>query len=374
MRPEAVAAVVEVLEHTPGNPSGQHGWARAARRALDDARDGIADLLGLHPGEVVFTSGGTEADNLAVAGVVAATGGAPVCSAAEHHAVLDVVHALGGGTIAVDPFGRVDLEHLASELAADRSISVVSVMLANNEVGALNDLDAVADVVAAARPAHPDGLWLHTDAVAAAAWVDVRTAAARADLITISGHKVGGPKGVGVLGVRAGVALAPILLGGGQERERRSGTPNLPGAVGLGVALAVSARDRATVAARVAEQRDRLVAGLTDGLTDVRETVPGTVVDRVANIAHLSCQGVDSEAVLFLLDQAGVAASAGSSCASGALEPSHVVAAMGVAPDWAHGSVRLSLGWSTTDDEIDLVLAAFPAALAQLRSEREPVS
>jgi cysteine desulfurase len=375
MRPEALAALTDVLEHAPGNPSGQHAWAREARRRLDDARDGIAGLLGVAPGGVVFTSGGTEADNLAVRGVLGARGGRPLCSAIEHHAVLDVVHALGGGTVAVDGTGRLDLDHLADELAADPEISIVSVMLANNEVGTLQDLDAVADVLDAARPSHPRGLLLHTDAVAAAAWVDVASLAARADLITVSGHKVGGPKGIGVLAVRDGVTIAPLLLGGGQERERRSGTPNVAGAVALGVALAVTERDRVTVVGRVREQAERLADGLAEA-TDhhVRRTVPPRSTPGVPNIVHLSCREVDSEPLLFLLDEAGVAASAGSSCASGALEPSHVVEALGVAPDWAPGALRLSLGWSTTDVEIDHALEVIPAALAQLRPHAEPAA
>ncbi len=374
MRPEAIAALVEVLEHSPGNPSGQHRWAREARRRLDDARDGIAGLIGVDPGAIVFTSGGTEADNLAVRGVLGAAGGRALCSEIEHHAVLDVVHAMGGGTVAVDASGRLDLDHLADELAADPEISVVSVMLANNEIGTLQDLDAIADVVDRARTSHPNGLVLHTDAVAAAAWIDVAAAAARADLITISGHKVGGPKGIGILAVRPGVALAPLLIGGGQERERRSGTPDVGGAVALGVAMAAAARDRVTVTGRAREQAERLAAGLTEATDHVRTTIPPRSVDGVANIVHLSCREVSSESLLFLLDEAGVAASAGSSCASGALEPSHVVEALGVAPDWARGALRLSLGWTTTDEEIDHALEVIPAAIAQLRAASEPAA
>jgi cysteine desulfurase len=374
MRPEAVAALVEVLEHTPGNPSGQHRWARDARRRLDDARDGIASLLGIEPGGVVFTSGGTESDNLAIRGVLGAYGGRALCSEIEHHAVLDVVHASGGGTVAVDASGRLDLEHLADELAADPEISVVSVMLAYNEVGTLQDLDAVADVIEAARPTHPRGLVLHTDAVAAAAWVDLAPTVARADLVTVSGHKVGGPKGIGVLAVRPGVTIAPLLIGGGQERERRSGTPDVAGAVALGVAMAETSRDRITVTDRVRDHAERLVTGLTEAVDHVRTTIPPRSVEGVANIVHLSCREISSEALLFLLDEAGVAASAGSSCASGALEPSHVVEALGVAPDWAAGALRLSLGWTTTDEEIDHALAVVPAAIAQLRSPEEPAA
>ncbi|MCU1370538.1 MAG: putative cysteine desulfurase [Ilumatobacteraceae bacterium] len=374
VRPEARDALLDVLEHVPGNPSGQHRWAREARRRLDDARDGIAALLGTGPGGVVFTSGGTEADNLAVRGSLLASGGTSLCSSIEHHAVLDLVRDFGGSTVAVDGFGRIDLEHLEEELAAERHISVVSVMLVNNEVGTVQDLDAVADVVDRARPSHPHGLLLHTDAIAGAAWVDVAVAAARADLITISGHKVGGPKGIGVVAVRDGVALAPLLVGGGQERERRPGTPDVAGAVALNVALAITARERSTLVGRVRGHAERLVAGLTDAVDHVRLTVPPGSVDTVANIVHLSCREVESEALLYLLDEAGVAASAGSSCASGALEPSHVVEALGVAPDWASGALRLSLGWTTTDEEIDHALAVIPGAIAQLRTAGEPAA
>jgi cysteine desulfurase len=374
VRPEAIEAMVDVLEHAPGNPSGQHAWARQARRRLDDARDGIGPLLGIAPGGVVFTSGGTEADNLAIRGVLGAYGGRALCSEIEHHAVLDVVHASGGGTVAVDASGRLDLDHLADELDADPDISVVSVMLANNEVGSLQDLDAIADVIDAARPSHPRGLVLHTDAVAAAAWLDLAPAVARADLVTVSGHKVGGPKGIGVLAVRGDTVLAPLLVGGGQERERRSGTPDVAGAVALGVAMALTARDRVSMTQRVREQADRLVAGLTDAVDHVRTTVPPRSVEGVANIVHLSCREIASEELLFLLDEAGVAASAGSSCASGALEPSHVVDALGVAPDWAGGALRLSLGWTTTDAEIDHALDVIPAAIAQLRSAPERIA
>ena len=374
MRPEALAALVEVLEQAPGNPSGQHRTAREARRRLDDARDGIAALVGVAPGGIVFTSGGTEADNLAIRGVLGASGGRALCSEIEHHAVLDVVHASGGGTVAVDGTGRLDLDHLADELAADPEISVVSVMLANNEVGTIQDLEAIADVVDQARPTHPRGLVLHTDAVAAAAWVDLAPAVARADLVTLSGHKVGGPKGIGVLAVRGDTVLAPLLVGGGQERERRSGTPNVAGAVALGVALAVTERDRITVSSRVRDHTERLIDGLTGSVDHVRTTIPPRSVDGVANIVHLSCREVASEPLLFLLDEAGVAASAGSSCASGALEPSHVVEALGVAPDWAPGALRLSLGWTTTDQEIDHALEVIPAAIARLRSMAEPAA
>lgn len=367
MRPEAVAAMAPLFDDVFGNPSGQHAWARRARRRLDDARDQVAAAVGAQPGEVVFTSGGTEADNLAVAGVVAALGGRPLCSTVEHHAVLDPVRALGGIAAPVDGDGRVRLGELADLLrraaAEGPPVTLVSVLLANNEVGTVLDLGAVAEVV---RRHAPDAV-LHTDAVAAAPWLDLVEAAAPAQLVTLSGHKLGGPKGSGVLVVRDGTPLEPILRGGGQERERRSGTPDVAGAVGLAAALGAAVAEQRAVGARVADLRDRLVAGLLEALPQARETVPASAGPRLPSIAHLCLHGVASEPLLFLLDQAGLAASAGSSCASGALEPSHVVGAMGVAPAWLDGTLRLSLGRTTTDADVDHALAVVPGAVAQLR-------
>jgi cysteine desulfurase len=371
MRPEAVAAVVDVLERVPGNPSGQHRWAREARRRLDDARDLVAELIGARPSEVVFTSGGTEADNLAVVGAVAAGGGLPVCLAGDHHAVLDPVRAAGGRALGHAGPGRrgratVDLDELAGTLAAQPGVAVVSLAAVNNEVGVVQP---VAEAAATVRERSP-GTAVHVDAVAAASWLDLAPMVAAADLLTISGHKVGGPKGVGVLVVRDGTALAPLLQGGAQERERRPGTPNLAGAVGLAAALERVVAERAELVGRVAAQRDRLRAGILaavgDGAVDTLALVePGA--PQVANVVHLSCRGVHREALLLRLDRDGVAASAGSSCASGAVGRSHVVEAMGVPDGLADGSLRLSLGWCTTDDEVDHALATIPAAIVELR-------
>ena len=380
VRPEVLAAVVEVLEAVPGNPSGSHRWAREARRRLDDARDTVAALVGAEPGEVVFTSGGTEADNLAVRGVLAAAGGVAACSAVEHHAVLDTVLATGGAVLPVDPTGRLDLSRLPAPgpSATPPAPTLVSVMLANNETGVVNDLAAVAAAMAERWP----GAVLHTDAVAAAAWFDLAERAAPADLVSLSAHKLGGPKGTGALVVRRGTPLAAVATGGGQERERRSGTPNVAGAVGFAVALAAAAAERRELVARLTDLRARLLHGLRAGVPDLvitgssgitgSEAVSGDGsgadgTHRSPATLHVCVPGVDREALLFLLDEAGVAASWGSSCASGAPEPSHVLAAMGVAPDAARGSLRLSLGWSTTVGEVDLAVAVIPAAVARLR-------
>jgi len=367
-RSEVVAAMVPWLADHPGNPSGSHAVARAARRAVDDARDRVAALVGATAGEVVFTSGGTEADNLAVDGVVRATGGLPVCSAVEHPAVLAPVREAGGVVVPTDAGGRIDLDALAVTLAGVDGIRLVSVMAANNETGVINDLDAVANVVAE----HAPEAVLHTDAVQAAAWVDLGPACRSAALVSLTGHKFGGPKGAGALVVRDGVPMAAVLRGGGQERDRRAGTQNVPAIVGLGEAARLVQADREATVRRVGVLRDRLEGGLLAAVDGVHRTVPdGT--PRTPGVAHLCISGVESEALLFLLERHGLSASAGSSCASGAQEPSHVLAAMGVDRTAALGSVRLSLGHASTPADVDHALAVVPAAVAQLREHAHTV-
>jgi len=365
LRPEAFDAMRPWLTTSFGNPSGGHRIAREACRAVDEARDAVAAALGCAPGEVVFTGGGTEADNLAVAGVLAAVRaqGKPagaVCSAIEHHAVLHAVEAEGGHTVGVDAAGRIDLDRLADGI--DASTALVSVMLANNEVGTIEDLDAVATVL---RERAPDAV-LHTDAVQAVAWLDVAARAAPAQLVSIAAHKFGGPQGTGALVVREGVRLSPLLRGGGQERERRSGTHNVAGIVGMAAALTAAVADRDAAVDAVRRRRDRLVAGVGDALGGVVESAAG--IERLPNIAHLRLAGVDSEALLVLLDDEGVCASAGSSCASGAMEPSHVLAAMGVARADARTALRLSLGRTTTDEDVARGIDAVVAGAIRLRA------
>ena len=365
LRPEAFDAMRPWLTTSFGNPSGGHRIAREACRAVDEARDAVAAALGCAPGEVVFTGGGTEADNLAVAGVLAAVRaqGKPagaVCSAIEHHAVLHAVEAEGGHTVGVDAAGRVDLDRLADGI--DAGTALVSVMLANNEVGTIEDLDAVATVL---RERAPDAV-LHTDAVQAVAWLDVAARAAPAQLVSIAAHKFGGPQGTGALVVREGVRLSPLLRGGGQERERRSGTHNVAGIVGMAAALTAAVADRDAAVDAVRRRRDRRVAGVGDALGGVVESAAG--IERLPNIAHLRLEGVDSEALLVLLDDEGVCASAGSSCASGAMEPSHVLAAMGVARADARTALRLSLGRTTTDEDVARGIDAVVDGAIRLRA------
>lgn len=366
-RPEVVEAMLPWLAEHPGNPSGSHAVARSARRAIDDARDLVAALVGAQPGEVVFTSGGTEADNLAVDGVVRSTGCLPVCSAVEHPAVLAPVADAGGIVVPTDEGGRIDLGALAEVLSSVDGIGLVSVMLANNETGVVNDLESVAALLAEAAP---DAV-LHTDAVQAVAWMDLTEACRSAGLVSLTGHKFGGPKGAGALVVRSGVPLAPVLRGGGQERERRSGTQNVPAIVGLGEAARLVVADRSATLQRVGALRDRLEAGLLAAVSGSHTTVPvGT--SRTPAVAHLWFDGIESESLLFLMERDGISASAGSSCASGAQEPSHVLAAMGVGRGSALGSLRLSLGHASDDGDVDHALAVIPSAVSRLR-QHDPV-
>ncbi|MDP9388453.1 MAG: aminotransferase class V-fold PLP-dependent enzyme, partial [Actinomycetota bacterium] len=254
--PEAREAMLPFLTDRFGNPSGSHRVSRDARQALDEARESVAACLGCSPAEVVFTGGGTEADNLALAGVWAARPGTVVCSAVEHHAVLHGCGALGGRVAPVGRSGVVDLDALAALL--DDGVSVVSVMLANNEVGTVQPVAAVAAVVRDVAPAAV----VHTDAVQAFPWLDVAALAAGADLVAVSAHKFGGPKGVGALVVRDGVEVRPLLYGGGQERDRRSGTHNVAGIVGMAAAMRATVACREATVARVRALRDRLGDGL----------------------------------------------------------------------------------------------------------------
>lgn len=362
------------LDQQYANPSGSHRFARLARQALDEARELVAEVLGCRAGEVVFTGGGTEADNAAVFGAVRRRGGTAICSAAEHHAVLHAVEKVGGTVVRTDAAARIDLDHLDDVLqeAAVHSdgVAVVSAMAVNNEVGSITDVAAVAALTRRRAP----GALLHTDAVQAANWLDLRTITPLVDLLSLSAHKFGGPKGTGVLVVRDGAALEPLLIGGGQERERRSGTQNVAGAVALSVALQLADAERAAETLRITALRDRLVAGLVRELPDVRETVAAS--DKVAGSAHVCFRGIENEALLYLLDEADVCASAASACAAGAMEPSHVLAAMGVDRSWSAGALRLTLGRTTTTQDADRAIDVIVAGVRRIRdrvpSRQEP--
>jgi cysteine desulfurase len=365
MRSEALAAMLPLLADEYGNPSGAHALARRARDTLDAAREQLAGVVGCQPGELVFTGGGTEADNLAIRGVLDARGGSVVCAATDHHAVLHPVEQAGGRTVGVDRRGVVDLGQLADALGPE--VSLVSVALVNNEIGTIQPLDRIAEVV----QAHAPGALLHTDAAQAVCWLDLREHAAPADLVTLASHKCGGPRGMGALVVRNGVALRQQQLGGGQERDRRSGTQDVASAVAFAVAAQIASDERGALGKRSSAWRDALVAAVLEGVHGAIESaVPaGDRSHVVAGITNVCLPRVDSEALLFLLEhEHGILASAASSCASGAQEPSHVLEALGIDRLLAGGSLRLSLGWSTTDDDIAAAVAAVPAVAARLQA------
>ena len=366
--PRVLEAMLPYFSECYANPTGSHQMARASRRAIDDARDVLAEALAAKPSEVFFCGGGTEANNLAVFGVAAAGGGRGrvVASAFEHHAVLRPVQSLGGSVVGCDSYGALDLDALADAL--DEDVALLSVMLVNNETGVITPLREVAEVL---RRSAPQAL-LHTDAVQGFPWLDAAEAAQDADLISLSAHKFGGPKGVGALIVRGSARLEPQILGGAQEMGLRSGTQNTSGIVGMGKAAEIVLSERPSATDRVRALRDRLADGIRAAVPGVVETAvrPAPGVDRsrkAAGFCHLCFEGVESEALLFLLEREGVYASAASSCASGAEEPSHVLAAMGYPPELARGSLRLSLGYATTPNDIDRVLAVLPAAVDRLR-------
>lgn len=362
VRPEVVEAMLPLYTSLYANPSGSHRFARQARLAIDDARETVASVIGCQPGEIVFTGCGTEGDNAAIVGAVSRRSGLAVCHAAEHHAVLHSVEHVGGTVVPTDEWARLDRGALADVLdSSQEPVRVVSVMAVNNEVGSIDDVAAVSALV---RERASDAL-VHTDAVQALSWLDLRSLWPHVDLLALSAHKFGGPKGVGVLAIRSGVEVAPLLLGGGQERDRRSGTHNVAGIVGMALAMQLADQERAVELPRLGALRDRLVDGLVAALDDVIETVPRDV--KVAGAAHVCIGGLESEALLFLLDQAGICASAASACASGAMEPSHVLAAMGVGREWSAGALRMSLGRTTTAADVDRALDVLVDSVRTLR-------
>lgn len=373
MRGEAVEAMLPYLSGAFGNASGTHAVARAAKTALESAREVVAEALGATPGEVVFTSGGTEADNLAVKGAAWAaraqgTGDGIVTTTFEHHAVLHSCDRLEseGFRVArtrVTSDGIVDLDALAAAL--DERTVVVSVMLVNNEVGTIQPLDEVAELV---RERAPRAL-LHTDAVQAMPWLDVANAASHADLIAVAAHKFGGPKGVGALVVRraAKSRVTPLLDGGGHERGLRSGTYNVGGIVAMAAAITALADNRKEEVERAAALRDRLVAGLA-AVPGPHTTFNGDPARKIAGNCHVHFPGVEAEALLLMLDREGIYAAAGSACQSGSMDPSHVLMAMGMRKEDALSSIRLSLGWCSTESDVDIALDVIPQVVGRVRS------
>jgi cysteine desulfurase len=369
-RDEVAEAMEPYLHGVVGNPSGSHQAARAARRALEDARDEVAAFMGFAPDEVVFTAGGTESCELALSGVVrhhrrTHERSRLVVSAIEHHAVLDAAASLARDfddvevvEVGVDDEGQLDLEALARALTPD--VALVSVMTANNETGVCQPVGGVTSVVAGTIPG---GSLVHSDAVAAAPWLHLPTVTATCDLVSICAHKIGGPVNAGALGVRNGVEIDAVAPGGGQERGRRGGTSDVAAAVGLAAACRATNRERVEGYENASELQARLDAALA---LLPRARVTSRHAPRLPGTVHVTFEGLASDEILFLLDRAGVCASAAASCSSGAAAPSHVLAAMGVAPERARGALRLSMGPETTSSEVDAVIAALAEVVHRL--------
>ena len=337
------------------NPTAAHRRGRRARQALDDARAVIGEATGFARGDIIFTGGGTESDNLAIGR--GHQPGTVVVGATEHPAILEPAERQGAKIANTDADGVVEVASVMEHV--DERTEVVSVMAVNNELGVIQPVSEIAEAVHAVAP---DAL-VHSDAVQALPWLDLAEATQGVDMLSITGHKLGGPQGVGAVVVRDGSMPDPMLVGGGQERDRRAGTQNVAGIVGFAAAVQAAMDDRSERLARIDRLADRLLSELSSAIEGLRPTVPRE--KRVPGIVHLLVPGVQSEPLLFLLDQQDIACSAASSCASGAQGASHVLSAMdldtsGCAP------LRLSLGWSTTDDEIDTALRTIPQAVAQL--------
>ena len=369
VRPEALEAMLPYFTQNGYNASSVHAEGRAARAALDSARDRVARCIGARAKEIVFTGGGSEADNLALIGVARALGerGRHIVSTAiEHHAVLHALDALRDEgfevtRLAVDAEGRVDPKAFQDALRDDTILA--SVMYVNNEIGTVQPVAHLADL------AHARGALFHTDAVQAAAYLPLDVRAMGIDLASLAAHKFYGPKGVGLLYVREGTALMPLIHGGSQEFAKRAGTENVAGIIGLAAALELALDERTASAGRVATLRDRFESEVVRRIPHVR--VNGGGAARAPHISNLSFLGVESEQLLIRLDVDGIAVSAGSACASGAIEPSHVIAALGLPETWMRGVIRFSLGRGTTEAEIARTVEVLERAIADLRSISE---
>lgn len=365
LRPEALEAMLPYLITHYGNASSVYAYGRDARKALDEAREEIAAVIGANPREIIFTGGGSEADNLAIKGVALAyksKGNHIVTSAVEHHAVLDTckyLEKLGFQVtvVPVDENGMVDPKAV-EEAITDKTI-LVSIMHANNEVGTIQPIQEISRIV------KEKGVIFHTDAVQSVGHIPVDVNDLGVDLLSFAGHKFYGPKGVGGLYVRKGIRFDPLIHGGGQERGHRAGTENVAAIVGMATALKLTAAEMDEEAARLTKLRDRLIDGIVERIPDVR--VNGHRTQRLPNNVNVCFRYIEGESLLLNLDLQHVAASSGSACTSGSLDPSHVLLAMGLPHEIAHGSLRLTLGRDTTVDEVDYVLEILPGIVDKLR-------
>lgn len=366
VRPEVASLMMDYLTGKFGNPSSIHSFGREAKKALEDARERVANLIGASPKEIFFTSGGTESDNLAIMGAAYANrdkGNHIITSSIEHHAALDTCKYLEkqGYRVTYLPVtseGMVRVEDVESAISDDTIL--ISIMHVNNEVGTIQPIAEIG------RITREKGIIFHTDAVQSVGKIPVNVDELGVDMLTASSHKIYGPKGVGCLYVRKGTRVQAVTHGGGQERKRRPGTENLPGVVGFGLAAELAGQELYQEAERVTKLRDKLINGILNSIDEVQ--LNGHATKRIPHNVNVSIKYVEGESLLLSLDMKGIAASSGSACTSGSLDPSHVLLAMGIPHEVAHGSLRMTLGKENTEEDIDYVLETLPEIVKRLRA------
>ena len=371
LRPEVLDAMLPYMQSSYGNPSSIYNLAQEARKAVDESRETVARILGARISEIVFTSGGTESDNAAIKGVALAmrnVGTHIVTTAIEHHAVLHTCQQMEQfgfdvTYLPVDSCGKVSRDDVLNALREDTIL--VSVMMANNEIGTIQPIKDITEAVKIRAAEENKTILVHTDAVQAAGALEINVKDLGIDMLSISAHKFHGPRGVGLLYLKRGTPFEPLIIGGGQERQNRSGTENVPGIVGLAKALELSTNDRNEVNISLIEKRDRIIRVLPEELDGV--TINGHPVDRLPNNVSVSFEGVEGEPVLLGLDFAGICASSGSACSSASLEPSHVLLAIGHSAELAQGTLRITLGRENTEGDVDYLLQVLPNLIKKLR-------
>ncbi|OQB25335.1 MAG: Cysteine desulfurase [Firmicutes bacterium ADurb.Bin182] len=366
LKPEVLEKMLPYFTEYYGNPSSLHSFAREAKKGIDKAREQTASAVGALPEEIIFTGSGSESDNMVLRGIAALkkqNGNHIIISSVEHHAVLHTCEELEKAGfkvtyLPVDEYGRVFADDVASAIT-DKTI-LVSIMFANNEVGTIMPISEIGSICRARN------VLFHTDAVQAVGQVPIDVKKMNIDMLTMSAHKFHGPKGAGALYIKKGIRLPAMITGGAQERKKRAGTENVPGIVGLGEAIEISVKNMETNAKRMRSLRDKLIMGIRERIPDVK--LNGHPSERLPGNVNFSIRYVEGESILLMLDLNGIAASSGSACTSGSLDPSHVLLAMGLDHETAHGSLRMTLGDETTDEEIDYVLEVLPGIINRLRS------
>ncbi|MCH2321776.1 MAG: cysteine desulfurase [SAR202 cluster bacterium] len=372
LRSEALDLMIPYFTQTFGNPSSIYTLAQESRKAMDDARETIASILDCRVSEIVFTSGGTESDNTAIKGVafgLRTLGNHIITSNIEHHAVLHTCYQLEQfgfdvTYLPVDGHGLVSPEDVAAAIT-DKTI-LVSVMLANNEIGTIQPIKKIVEVTKKNAKRLQRSIVVHTDAVQAAGQLELNIEDLGVDMLSLSGHKFGGPKGVGLLYVRRGTAFEPHQMGGGQERQRRSGTENVPGIVGMAEAFRLAEQERDLAVRHCTRLRDRIITGIEERISGVQ--INGHATQRLANNVSVSFDGVEGEPILLALDFAGICASSGSACSSASLEPSHVLTAIGLTAEQAQASLRITVGKDNNDEDVEYLIDKLSEIVTKLRS------